>query len=196
MKALGGRLPATSTPAFARKVPAHIPEALHPALTPLLQMIETLSQQIRATDRELEALAQERYPETERLRQVGGIGAITSLCYLLTLEDPARFKNGRSVGAYLGLRPRQRDSGAHSSQLRITKRGDAMLRRLLVGSAQYIFGPFGPDCDLRRWGLRLAERGGKNAKKRAVVAVARKLAGLLYTLWVSGAEYEPLRHAA
>ena len=160
-------------------------------------MIETLSQQIRAAQRELETLARERYPETDRLRQVAGVGSITALCYILTVEDPARFKNGRSVGAYLGLRPRQRDSGAaQSPQLRITKRGDAMLRRLLVGSAQYIRGPFAPDCDLRRWGLRLAERGGKNAKRRAVVAVARKLAALLYTLWVSGADYQPFRRAA
>ena len=196
VKALGSRLPPTSTPAFARKVAPHIPDNLRPALQPLLEMIETLSQQIRAAERELESLARERYPETERLRQVAGVGAITSLCYLLTLEDPARFKNARSVGAYLGLTTRQRDSGASQPQLRITKRGDAMLRRLLVGSAQYILGPFGPDCDLRRWGLRLAERGGKNAKKRAVVAVARKLAALLYTLWISGADYQPLRRAA
>ncbi len=196
VKSLGGRLPPTSTPAFPRKVEPHIPASLRPALQPLLEMIASLNQQIRAADRALEALARQRYPETERLRQVSGIGAITSLCYVLTLEDPARFKNGRSVGAYLGLRPRQRDSGAQSPQLRITKRGDAMLRRLLVGSAQYILGPFGPDCDLRRWGLRLAERGGKNAKKRAVVAVARKLAALLYTLWLTGADYEPLRQAA
>ncbi len=196
VKALGGRLPSSSTPAFVRRAVPHIPEALQPALQPLLDMIETLSRQIRAADRELEALAQERYPETVRLRQVAGVGVITALCYLLTLEDPTRFKNGRSVGAYLGLRPRQRDSGAQSPQLRITKRGDVMLRRLLVGSAQYILGPFGPDCDLKRWGLRLAERGGKNAKKRAVVAVARKLAALLYALWVRDAKYEPLRQAA
>jgi transposase len=196
VKALGGRLPSSSTPAFVRRAAPHIPEALQPALQPLLDTIDTLSRQIRAAERELEALAQQRYPETERLRQVGGVGAITALCYLLTLEDSARFKNGRSVGAYLGLRPRQRDSGAQSPQLRITKRGDAMLRRLLVGSAQYILGPFGPDCDLKRWGLRLAERGGKNAKKRAVVAVARKLAALLYTLWVRSANYEPFRQTA
>lgn len=196
VKSMGGRLPPTSTPAFARKVEPHIPEALRPALRPLLEMIENLSHEIRTADRELEALAQQHYPETGSLRQVSGVGALTSLCYTLTLEDPARFKSARNVGAYLGLRPRQRDSGTRTPQLRITKRGDAMLRRLLVGSAQYILGPFGPDCDLRRWGLRLAERGGNNAKKRAVVAVARKLASLLYRLWVTQAEYEPLRPAA
>jgi transposase len=75
--------------------------------------------------------------------------------------------------------------------LRITKTGDEFLRRLLVSSAQYILGPFGPDCDLRRWGLKLAERGGKNAKKRAVVSVARKLAVLLHCLWKTGEIYDP-----
>ncbi len=96
----------------------------------------------------------------------------------------------------MGLRPKQHDSGERSPQLSISKRGDVMLRRLLVGSAQYILGPFGPDCDLRRWGLRLAERGGGNAKKRAVVAVARKLSCLLHSLWINGAVYEPIRSEA
>jgi transposase len=79
--------------------------------------------------------------------------------------------------------------------LRITKEGDRYLRKLLVQGAHYILGPFGPDCDLRRWGQKLVERGGKNAKKRARVAVARKLAVLLHKLWVSGEEYEPLRQS-
>src|SRR3972149_11666527 len=70
--------------------------------------------------------------------------------------------------------------------------GDSYLRRLLVGSAQYILGPFGPDRDLSRWGLKLAERGGKNAKRRAIVAVARKLAILLHHLWTNGVIYDPL----
>src|SRR2546425_112616 len=120
---------------------------------------------------------------------------LTALSYVLTLEDPARFAKSRAVGSYLGLRPKQRDSGAGAPQLRITKTGDAYLRRLLVGSAHYVLGPFGPDSDLRHWGSALAARGGKNAKKRAVVAVARKLAVLLHRLWVTGAVYEPLRVA-
>ena len=115
---------------------------------------------------------------------------------MLTLENPDRFRKSRDVGAYLGLAPQQEDSGDSQPQLRISKAGDGMLRRLLVGSAQYILGPFGPDTDLRRYGLRLCERGGKNAKKRAAVAVARKLAVLLHRLWVSGEVYEPLRHGA
>lgn len=141
----------------------------------------------------LEALAAARYPETRQLCQPAGVGPLTARCYVLTLEDPGRFARSRAVGAYLGLCPRQRDSGAAAPQLRITKCGDPMLRRLLVKGAHDILGPFGPDCDLRRWGVGLAARGGTNAKKRAAVAAARKLATLLDRLWLSGARYEPLR---
>jgi transposase len=140
-------------------------------------------------------MIKQKYPETECLQQVGGVGPITSLTYILTLEKPERFAKSRDVGCYLGLVPRQDESGDTSKQLRITKTGDRMLRKLLVGSAQYILGPFGEDCDLRQFGLKLAARGGKNAKKRAVVAVARKLAVLLHRLWLTGEEYEPLRNA-
>ena len=141
----------------------------------------------------IEDLCRSRYPQTKELRQVGGVGALTSLAYILSLEDPARFRKSRELGPFLGMVPRQNQSGGADPQLRITKTGDAYLRRLLVGSAQYILGPFGPDCDLRRWGLRLAERGGTNAKKRAVVGVARKLAVLLHRLWLTGEDYQPLR---
>ena len=131
--------------------------------------------QIRAYDRKIEELARQRYPETALLRQVPGVGALTALTYVLTLESPDRFRDPRSVGSYLGLRPRRADSGEPSPQLHITKAGDEMLRRLLVGAAHYVLGPFGPDTDLRRWGLILATRGGKRGKRLAVVAVARKL---------------------
>jgi transposase len=196
VKALGSRLPRSSAPAFTRTVAEHLPPALAPASAPVLAAIETLSQTIRACERELQALASTQYPETARLRQVSGVGPITALAYVLTLEEPHRFRSSRSVGPYLGLCPRQEESGGRRPQLRITKHGDAFLRRLLVGGAQYILGPFGPECDLRRWGLTLAARGGKNAKKRAVVAVARKLATLLHALWVSNQPYEPVRSAA
>jgi transposase len=164
-----------------------------PGLETLLTTIESLTQTIREMDREVERVCRERYPETALLRQISGVGPITALCFVLTIEDPSRFAKSRSVGAYLGLRPKQRDSGEQQPQLRITKAGDRLLRRLLVSAAHYILGPFGPDTDLRRAGLRMAERGGKAAKKRAVVAVARRLAVLLHRLWVTGEEYEPLR---
>jgi transposase len=150
---------------------------------------------ITAYDRQIEEMDKERYPETELLRQVGGVGAITATTFVLTVEDPARFPRARAVGSYLGLRPRQGDSGTLKPQLRITKAGDKNLRSLLVECAHHILGRLGPDTDLKRWGLKLAERGGKNAKKRAAIAVARKLSVLLLRLWVTGEVYEPLRNA-
>jgi transposase len=161
-------------------------------LLPLVQLAEGLSACIQGYDRRIEELASEKYGPTKLLRQVKGVGPITALAYVLTLEKPERFPKSRDVGPYLGLVPKQEDSGESQPQLGISKAGDRMLRKLLVGSAQYILGPFGPDTDLRRYGLRLCERGGKNAKKRAAVAVARKLAVLLHRLWVSGEVYEPL----
>lgn len=196
VKAVGGRVPPCSTPSFARRAGAAIPPELSAAMAPLLNLLTTITETIRQYDRQVTQLATRQHPETARLTQVGGVGALTALAYVLTLEDPARFRRSRSVGSYLGLRPRQDDSGAHVSQLHITKAGDGLLRRLLVGSAQYILGPFGPDCDLQRWGHALAARGGKNAKKRAVVAVARKLAVLLHRLWRDGTPYDPFRARA
>jgi len=140
-------------------------------------------------------MASEKYGHTKLLRQVKGVGPITSLAYVLTVENPERFTQSRDVGPYLGLVPKQEDSGESQPQFGISKAGDRMVRKLLVGSAHYILGRFGPDTDLRRYGLRLCQRGGKNAKKRAVVAVARKLAVLLHRLWVTGEVYEPLRNS-
>src|ERR671920_142301 len=116
--------------------------------------------------------------------------ALTALTFVLTLEDPSRFAKTRSVGAYLGLVPARDQSGDRDPQKHISKEGDEMLRKLLVGSAHYILGPFGLNSDLRRHGEKIASRGGKNAKKRAVVAVARKLSVLLHRLWVSAEVYE------
>lgn len=166
------------------------------ALASGVETIAHLTDQIAVADRAIALLARDRYPETARLRQIAGVGPITALCFVLTLEDPTRFADRRSVGAYLGLCPRESQSRNRSPQLRITKAGDPMLRRLLVTSAYYILGPFGPDTDLRRCGLGLVARGGAHAKKRAVVAVARKLATLLHHFWVTDVVYQPLRQAA
>jgi len=100
------------------------------------------------------------------------------------------------VAAYVGLCPRRRDSGEQRPQLRITKAGDRLLRSLLVRCAHYVLGPFGPATAVRRAGLRMAERGGPAAKKRAIVATARRLAVLLHRLWTTGEAYEPVRGAA
>lgn len=193
VKSIGGRLPGCSTESFHRRAVEAVPPELQPALSPLLAAVCELSQQIRAYDQQVEKMAAERYPETHYLRQLPGVGALTALAFVLTLEDPRRFRKSREVGPSLGLVPKQRQSSGHDPQLRITKTGNGYLRRLLVGSAQYLLGPFGRDTDLRRWGLALAARGGKNAKKRAIVAVARKLAVLLHHLWISGEVYQPIQ---
>jgi transposase len=185
-------LPKCPARTFHKRAAAHIPEALRPALEPVLEQIASLTERIRQYDRRLEAICKDHYPETELLRQVEGVGPITALTFVLTLEDPYRFEKSRSVGAYLGLVPARDQSGDRDPQKRISKEGDEMLRRLLVGSAHYILGPFGSDSDLRRHGEKIASRGGKNAKKRAAVAVARKLAVLLHRLWVSAEVYDPL----
>ncbi len=156
-------------------------------------MIENMSLQIRRYDDQIKRLGEKKYTQTKLLRQVKGVGPVTSLAFVLTLADPYRFEHSRDVGPYLGLVPLQDESGDSKPQLRITKAGDCYLRRLLVTSAQYILGPFGSDCDLRRKGLDLCARGGKNARKRAVVAIARRLAVLLHKLWVSGEVYESVR---
>jgi transposase len=195
VKALGERLPKCSSEGFPRKAEGALPEGVREVLLPLVRLVETLTSCIEAYDKRIEKLATEKYGHTELLRQVKGVGPLTALAYVLTLENPQRFAKSRDVGPYLGLVPKQEESGQSQPQLRITKTGDEMVRRLLVGSAHYVLGPFGPDTDLRRYGLRLCERGGKNAKKRAVVAVARKLAVLLHRLWVTGEVYEPLRHS-
>jgi transposase len=195
VKSFGHRLPKCPARSFHKRASEHIPEALLPALGPILEQIASLTERIRQYDRKLQTISKERYPETELLRQVEGIGTLTALTFVLTLEDPYRFEKSRSVGAYLGLVPATDRSGDSDPQKCISKEGDQMLRKLLVGSAHYVLGPFGSDSDLRRHGQKIASRGAKNAKKRAAVAVVRKLAVLLHSLWISGEAYEPLRNA-
>lgn len=195
LKSFGHRAKKYAAPGFHRQVAGQIPEELQPALQPLLEMLASLAERILGMDREIRRLSTKVYPETALLNQVGGVGPITALRYVLTIEDPKRIAKSRDVGSYLGLRPKQRQSGQSDPELRITKAGDRELRRLLVQCAQHILGPFGIDSDLRRWGLKLASRGAATAKKKAVIAVARKLAVLLHRLWLTGEVYEPLRNA-
>ena len=142
-----------------------------------------------------EHIAREQYPKYRLLEQVNGVGVHTALLFMLTIGDAERFEKSRMVGSFLGLRPKKQESGESKPQLGITKAGDMYLRKTLVNCAQYMLGPFGKDSDLRRFGQRICERGGKNAKKRAVIAVARKLAVVLHRLWVTGEVYEPLRNS-
>jgi transposase len=193
VKASGHRLKSSSTRGFTAQARPALPDELREALAPVLDAIDAITVQIRRLNGKVLELGKKKYPETELLRQVTGVGAVLSLAFILTLERPDRFQKSRMVGPYLGLVPGRRQSGDNDPQLRITKEGDPFLRRLLVQGGQYVLGPFGPDCDLRRFGLALVARGGRYAKRRAVVAVARKLAVLLHHLWRSGEVYEPCR---
>jgi len=191
-KALGVPLPKCSSTVFPARIRETAGDDVFPGMATLLEAIGQLTANIHELDRRIARLCREDYPEVAFLRQVTGVGPITAWSFVLTLEDPRRFASSRTAGAYLGLCPRLHSSGDRQPQLRITRCGDASARRYLIQAAHYILGPFGPDCDLRRFGLRICERGGKSAKKRAAVAVARKLAVLLHHLWLTGEVYDPL----
>jgi transposase len=199
LKSLGIRLPSPSSASFvktARKCLAQEHGEVLNMIEPSLCVLEVMTRQIYELDGAIERLCEERYPVTRRLRAIRGVGPITALCFVLLIEDPARFAKPREVGAYLGLVPKRDQSGAVDKKLGISKAGNAYMRRLLISASQYILGPFGEECDLKAHGQRLAERGGRGAKNKAVVATARKLAVVMLTLWQREADYQPIRRAA
>ena len=197
LKSLGLPVPSGSKAlTFTRKLRPMLDAATCALVEPLIAMIDALNARIKELDTALETLGREQYPATARLQQIPGVGPLTALGFVLTIESPERFPHTRDVGAYLGLVPRRDQSGNTDKQLPITKAGNTQLRCLLVNCAHYILGPFGPPSHLREAGLRIAARGGKSAKKRAVIAVARKLAVTLLALWKSGADYQALPQAA
>lgn len=190
VKPFGARMPDKSTESFHKLA---LPKALAHALAPMMQLLKAITAQIAAYDEEIEKLGQGKYPHTSRLQQVPRVGSLTSTTFVLTIADPNRFKHARDVGPYLGLAPGKHQSGKSDPQLGITKSGDTMLRTLLVQCAQQILRKASPDTNLKRFGLRIARKGDKISKRKAVVAVARKLSVLLLALWKSGEKYEPLR---
>lgn len=194
LKSLGYTVRNPSSGYFHKVAMDALPEMLRQMIAPSVQALAELSARIQMLDREISALAQTKYPQTLWLQQIPGVGPITALYFVLKIEDPSRFENVRDIGAYAGLCPRRDQSGESDPQLRISKRGDAYLRRLLVSAAQYILGPFGPASALREYGLMLAADGTRRAKKRAVVAVARKLSILLLSLWKNQTPYQPFPH--
>ena len=199
LKALGIKVPSPNTACFAKRARLVLGEAHGEVLVmiePSLGVLDELTHQIYQLDHAIERLCEERYPETKRLREIAGVGPITALCFILVIGDPERFARARDVGAYLGLVPKRDQSGSVDKRLGISKAGNSYLRCLLVQAAQYILGPFGPESDLKRHGLMLAERGGRGAKRKAVVATARKLSVVLIMLWREGKDYQPLRKVA
>ena len=191
MKSFGFPPPAGCADVFAKRCPEVLGERLLSIVQPLLEQIAALTEKIKVSDRSVEEMAEKRYPETRLMRSIFGVGPLTALCFRLTVADPGRFKRSRDAGCFVGLRPKQFQSGDRDPQLGISKVGSKYLRNLLVQCAHHILGPFGRDSALRQWGLRLAERGGKNAHKRAITAVARKLAVLMHRIWVTNRIYAP-----
>lgn len=196
VKALGATLPSCSSRAFATKLRSLVPPALETALGAIFDVIQVVTTAIDGYDKRVDHLSTNEFPETNTVRQVHGIGPLVALAFVATIGGPQRFKKSRSVGAYFGLVPRLSQSGGYDPELRIAKTGDRFMRSLLVSAATRILGPFGPDSDLRRYGERITAQGGKRAKARARIAVARKLAVLLHRLLATGEVYDPLHNSA
>lgn len=195
VKPTGLRLPSCTPECFHVRVASAVPEELRPALEPLLEQVRSLNKSILQYDRMMEDVADREYPQVRLLTQIHGVGTLTALAFVLTIEDPTRFQTSRAAGCYFGLQPKRYQSGDSDPELGVSKNGDEYMRCLLINSAQHILGPYGKDSDLRRWGLRLASRGGKSARKKAAVAVARKLATIMHSMWMTGEAYDPLRNA-
>jgi transposase len=199
-KAMGERLKQCDADQVKERLADGLGESLQEVLRPLLKSVEEISRQIGACDKKLDEM-EKRYPEVKLLTQVWGVGTLIALTYMLTIEDAQRFKHSRDVGPYLGLTRKQRDSGDSEPELGISKAGDELLRRYLVQGAQCILRDGAPDSDLKVWGMALQDggrkgkqknqKGSKRGKKKAVVAVARKLGVLLHRLWVTGEVYDP-----
>jgi len=190
VKPLGERLKKCDADQVGTELGSSLSASVQAVIGPLLKSVEEISEQIVKYEEQLEAITK-RYPEVKLLRAVYGVGPLIALTYILTLEEAERFKHSRDVGPYLGLTPRQHESGESQPELGISKAGDRLLRSLLVQGAHCLLRKGAPDSDLRKWGLEKTGKGGKRAKKRAVVAVARKLAVLLHHLWATGEVYDP-----
>lgn len=158
---------------------------LRPVFIPLVESIEALEVQLSTSAKLLEVRASTD-PICTRLMSVPGVGPMTALAFKASVEDPGRFARSSDVGAYAGLVPRRSQSGERDYKGHITKAGDAMLRHALYEAANSILARLKRPCALADWGQRLAEAKGP---KRARVAVARKLAALLHTLWQSDTEF-------
>lgn len=189
LKSLGYTVCNPATERFHKKVREEVPDAVQRVIEPMLAVLEATTEQIKVMEREIARLIKEQYREAQRLEQIPGVGPVTSLCFVLKVGDAQRFGRVRDIGAYLGLVPKRDQSGKVDKELGISKCGDRTLRRLLVNCAQYIMGPFGPPGALRSCGERLAGTTAKE-KKRAVIAVARKLAVVMLSMWKNGSAYE------
>jgi transposase len=155
------------------------------AAMPLLRVREAVEQEIMDLDRKVLRLAR-RSAQVQQFMTASGVGAITALCFLATVDDPTRFKRSRSVRAYAGMTARGYASGETDWTGRISKCGDTMLRSYLYEAANVLLTRVAKWSALKAWGLRLAKRNGL---RKAKVAVARKLAVILHRMWMDGADF-------
>ena len=199
VKALGYRLESCDADNLGLEQAKDLPEGIREALQLTLEAIEQLTEKIKQAEWNITQIAKQ-YPEIKLLTAIYGVGELTALAFVLTIEDAERFDKSRDVGAYLGIAPGQKQSGDRDPQQRITKEGDRMVRWLLVQCAHCILKKTAPDSDLKRWGEKkltehVGKPGKKSSRKKVLVAVARKLSVVMHKLWVNGEIYDPLYNA-
>jgi transposase len=194
VKHTGRTLRASDTGAFAR-LRTEVPTELWDATEPLFDIVEACTTAVKRYDDQLEGLARTR-EDARRLLAVPGVGPVTALAFVCVIGDPKRFARVRDVGAYIGLVPRTDQSGIQDPALGISKAGNKLLRRSLLQCAHYITGPFGKPSALRTWAEEFVARHGDRARKRARIAVARKLAVQLLAAWRSETAWKAFPGAA
>lgn len=187
LRSFGIRLP-KGVGGFVARVRMQLTE--HPNLAivaePLLDVRRSLDQSLDKLDREVGRRVKAD-PVCRRLMSVPGVGPVTALCFVSTIDDPTRFTKSRTVGAYLGLTSRRHQSGEMDYSGRISKRGDSLLRKYLYEAAHCLLTSVRRACSLKSWARRVQKRAGH---KKACVALARKLAVLLHRLWQNGATFQ------
>jgi transposase len=169
------------TPTFLKRLARlELPEALREEIAPLMLLLQSLNEQIKQADQQLAALA-EGDEVLARLRTVPGVGVITATSFVSTLDDAARFEGAKQARAYLGLVPSERSSGERQHRGHISKAGPARARYMLVEAAWTILRRrSAANAALHDWAAKIMARRGSRV---AVVALARKLAGILYAMW-------------
>lgn len=189
----GLRLPSGKPETFLKRLnDLDLPEPLRRSLAPLLPVFETLTQQLAAADNALEELAKSD-PRIARLQTTPGVGPIIAATFVATVDRAERFSGPHELEAYLGLVPREHSSGERQIRGRITKAGNTRLRWLLIEGAWSILTHARPEtAALRAWAHRIAARRGKS---RAAVALARRLAGILFAMMRDNTVFDVQRFA-
>jgi len=186
---------------FGVRLSSHVPhgaydEAVRPlveacpilarALVPLLEARHVLYRTYLKLDNEVKAIVRAD-PVCQRLMTVPGVGAITALTFKAAVDDPARFRSSRTVAAHFGLTPRRFQSGETDNVGHISKAGDPEVRSALYVAAHALVTRSNRWCSLKAWGVRLAKTRGR---RRAVIAVARKLAVILHRMWIDDTQFQ------